>query len=280
MSLGRAAGREMEQLTLRDAPRDTLLFLILHELRMRAWGITIWGIVLGLYVGLMVAAYPSFEGQMISVDQYPRVIREAFGIADMDTIGAFMSAQFFNYGPLILSFFPILVLSATIAGAEERGTIDVLLGKPVPRWQLAVGSFLSVAISLLGILALLTLFIWVSAVLADVEISFVTAVESTLNLWPICLLFGGLALLCSAVFHRRVLAIAVPVAVLFGMYLLDVLGGIIEDLEAIHPFSAFYYYESGITEGIDWTNFVGLTLAALVLVALAALAFQRRDIYT
>ena len=279
MSFGRAEEREMRRPALHDAPRNTLLSLTLHELRMRAWGMTIWGIVLGLYVGTMVAAYPSFEGQM-SLDQYPRAFREAFGITDMGTITGFLSAQFFNTGPLILSFFPILVLSAAIAGAEECGTIDVLLGKPVPRWQLVVGNFLTVAISLLGILTLLTLFVWIPATLFDVGLPLGPILEGTLNLWPICLFFGGLALLCSAVFHRRVLAIAVPVAVLFGMYLLDVLGGIVEDVEAIHPLSAFYYYDSAIVDGIDWANFAGLTLAAPVPVVLAVLAFRRRDIYT
>jgi ABC-2 type transport system permease protein len=74
--------------------------------------------------------------------------------------------------------------------------------------------------------------------------------------------------------------VAIPAVVLFGMYLLDVLGGIVEDMEDFQSFSAFYYYGSAIEDGIDWANFVGLTLAAVVLVVLAALAFRRRDIYT
>jgi ABC-2 type transport system permease protein len=228
----------------------------------------------------MVLAYPSLQGEL-DLDMYPEAFRNAFGIVDMSTIGGFLSAQFFNYiGPLVLSFFPILVLSAVIAGAEERGTIDVLLGKPLPRWQLVVGSFVTVAISLLGVLAILTLFTWLSATLADVDLSFGAVLEGALNLWPISLFFGGLALLCSAVFRRRVLAIAVPAAVLFGMYLLDVVGGLAEDAEALQSISTFYYYGSGIAEGIDWANFVGLMIAALVLGGLAVIFFRRRDIYT
>jgi ABC-2 type transport system permease protein len=281
MSLGQASGqRKTEQRrALREAPRDTLWSFILHELRMRIRGALVWGIVPGLYVGAMVAAYPSLEGQL-QIENYPEAFREAFGITDLGTVGGFLSAQFFNWAPLILAFFPILVLSGAIAGAEERGTIDILLGNPLPRWQLVLGNFVATAISLLGALAIVGLFAWIAAALAGVDLSFGRAFEAALNLWPICLFFGGLALLCSALFRRRVLAIAVPAAVLFGMYLIDVLGDLAEEVEALQPVSAFHYYGSAITEGIDWADFVGFALAALVLAVLAALAFRRRDIYT
>ncbi len=99
-------------------------------------------------------------------------------------------------------------------------------------------------------------------------------------MWPMCLLFGAVAMLCSAVFHRRALAIAIPAFLLFGMYLLDTLGRVSEDLEDLRPVSAFYYYGSAIENGIDWTDFGGLTLVALALALLAVLVFSRRDIYT
>lgn len=280
MSMGQASGGEMARPALREAPRGTLVSLVLHELRARALGIVIWGVAVGLYVGVMILAYPSLEAEL-DLDVYPEAFRNAFGITDQSTVGGFLGGQFFNYlGPLVLSFFPILVLSAAIAGAEERGTIDVLLGKPLPRWQLVVGSFVTVGLSLLGILAILTLFTWLAAAVADVELSFGTAVEGALSLWPVSLFFGGLALLCSAIFRQRILAIAVPAAALFGMYLLDVIGGLAEDAEGLQSISAFYYYSSGITEGIDWASFGGLIAAALVLAVLAVLAFRRRDIYT
>ncbi|MDQ3363743.1 MAG: hypothetical protein M3534_19175, partial [Actinomycetota bacterium] len=103
---------------------------------------------------------------------------------------------------------------------------------------------------------------------------------AVLNMWPLCLLFGAAAMLCSAAFHRRALAIAVPAFLLFAMYLLNTLGRVSEDLEVFQPASAFYYHGSAIEDGIDWTNFLGLTLVALALVLLAVLAFRRRDIYT
>jgi ABC-2 type transport system permease protein len=252
-------------------------------MRLQRRGAIIWGVVLGLYSAAIVATFPTF-GDLEQMEQlmqaYPEGMREAFNIEDMGTIEGFLDSQVFSLAPLALAFFPILASAGTIAGAEERGTIDVLLGNPLPRWQLVVGHFVATVLSLLGIVALVGLFTWGTAALFDVDLSVGTTTEAVLNLWPTCLFFGGLALLCSAIFHRRALAITIPGVALFGAYLIDVLGKVSEDLEDLRPFSLFYYYGSAIKDGIDWANFGGVSLATMVLVLLAVIAFRRRDIYT
>ena len=269
--------------------RGTLLPLILHSVRMRMRSGVIWGVALGLLALVTITFFPSLEdqGQQMNelLESYPPEMREAFGIGentDITTIEGYMASQVFAFmAPLALSFFPILASSAAIAGAEERGTMDVLLGNPVPRWQLVAGNFAATAILLLGILSILGLFTWIPATLLDIdELSVQEAVEAVLNLWPLCLFFGALAMLCSGLFHRRVLATAIPGAILVAMYFVNALGNTVDELEDAQPLSVFHYYGSAIENGIDWADFVGVTAVALVLVALAALAFRRRDIYT
>jgi ABC-2 type transport system permease protein len=272
----------------RRRPRVTLFALILHTMRLQLRSVIIWGVALGLLSLVTVAFFPSLEvqGEQLNelIKNYPPEMRELFGMSegtDLTTIEGFLASQVFSFmAPLALSFFPILASAGAIAGAEERGTIDVLLGNPIPRWQLVVGNIVATAISLLGIVAILGLFTWIPAMLLDIDLSPEKTVEAVLNLWPLCIFFGGLAMLCSALFHRRVLAIAIPGAVLVAMYFANALGNVVEDLEDAQPFSAFYYYGSAVEDGIDWGNFGGLTLAALLLVLLAVLAFRRRDIYT
>ncbi|CAA9486107.1 MAG: hypothetical protein AVDCRST_MAG05-1587, partial [uncultured Rubrobacteraceae bacterium] len=268
----------------RAAPLATLPALVLHTTRLQARGVLIWGAALGLYSAALVASYTTFSGSAEQMNQmlevYPKGMLEAFGITDLADVENYMNSQVFLLAPLALAFFPILAAAGTIAGAEERGTIDVLLGNPIPRWQLVVGSFVSIALSLLGILAIMGVLTGITAALMDVDLAAKSTAAAVLNMWPLCLLFGAVAMLCSAVFHRRALAIAVPASLLFAMYLLDTLGRVSEDLEDLRPLSAFYYYGSAIEDGIDRTHFAGLTLAACALVLLAVLAFRRRDIYT
>ena len=280
----RGAGRKGRHAARRAAPLATLPALILHTTRLRARGVLIWGAALGLYSAALVASFTTFSGSAEQMNQlleaYPKGMLEAFGITDLADVENYMNSQVFLLAPLALAFFPILAAAGTIAGAEERGTIDVLLGNPIPRWQLVVGSFASVALSLLAILAIVGALTQITAALMDVDLAPESTAAAVLNMWPLCLLFGAVAMLCSAVFHHRAIAIAVPAFLLFAMYLLDTLGRVSEDLEDLQPLSAFYYYGSAIEDGIDWTNFAGLTLAALALVLLAVLAFRRRDIYT
>ena len=268
----------------RAAPLGTLPALVLRTVRLQSRGVLIWGTALGLYSAAIVASYTTFSASAEQMNRlleaYPQGMLEAFGITDLGDVENYMNSQVFLLAPLALAFFPILAAAGTIAGAEERGTMDVLLGNPIPRWQLVVGSFASIALSLLGILALMGALTQATAVLMDVDLPLGSTIAAVLNVWPLCLLFGGVAMLCSAVFHRRALAIAIPASLLFAMYLLNTLGRISEDLENLQPVSAFYYHGSAIEDGIDWTNFWGLALVALALMLLAVLAFRRRDIYT
>ncbi len=270
-------------------PRGTLYILILHAVRLRIRSVVVWGSALGLLALVSVAFFPSMEdqGQQINelIESYPPEMREAFGIGegtDLTTIEGYMASQVFSFmAPLALAFFPILASSAAIAGAEERGTIDVLLGNPLPRWQLVAGNFAATAISLLGILFILGLFTWVPATFLGVEeLSVKETAEAVLNLWPLCLFFGALAMLCSALFHRRVLATAIPGAVLVAMYFENALGNTMDELKDAQPFSVFHYYGSAIENGIEWADFTGVTAVAFLFVLLASLAFRRRDIYT
>jgi len=278
-----ASGGERRHAAKR-APRGTLFALVSHTLRMQLRGVIIWGAALGLYSAAMVASFTAIEGSAEQLNQlmeaYPKGMLEAFGVTDLGDPANYLHSQVFGFAPLALSFFTIMALSAAIAGAEERGTIDVLLGNSLPRWQLVIGNFVAAALSLLAICAVVGLLTWGMAVLVDVELSVRQVAEAVLNLWPVCIMFGALALLCSALFHRRGLAIAIPAFLLFGMYLLDTIGRASEDLEDLRPLSVFYYYGSAIENGIDWADFGGIILVALALVLLAVLVFGRRDIYT
>ncbi len=268
----------------KKTPRGTLFALVSHTVRLQSRGVIIWGAAIGLYSAALVASFTAIEGSADQLNQlmeaYPKGMLKAFGITNLGDPANYMHSQVFGLAPLALAFFPIMVLAGAIAGAEERGTIDVLLGNPLPRWQLVIGNFLAAAISLLAICAVVGLLTWGTAVLVDVELSLRQVADAVLNMWPLCLMFGALALLCSALFHRRGLAIAIPAFLLFGMYLLDTIGRASKDLEDLRPFSVFYYYGSAIEHGIDWTHFGVIALVAIALALLAALVFRRRDIYT
>jgi ABC-2 type transport system permease protein len=274
-------------LAVRPSAARSFAVLFGHVISLQARSVAIWGAAFGALGIMMISIFPAIaDGPELDqlADAMPQGFMKAAGVEDlasMGTITGFLEAEIFGLVlPLALPFFAILAAAGAIAGAEENGTIDVLMGNPLPRWQLVAAYFVSTAVALAGVLALFGLVLWGSAQFIDAELSMGTVAEGVFGAWPLALFFGGLAMLASAIFHRRMIAVGVAGGVLFVMYFLNVVAGLVEDLEFLEYFSAIYYYGAPLTEGIDWANFAVLTGAAIVLAAAAVFAFQKRDIYT
>jgi ABC-type transport system involved in multi-copper enzyme maturation permease subunit len=82
--------------------------------------------------------------------------------------------------------------AGAIASSEEQGTIEVVLGNPIPRWQFVVGNFAATGLSLLGGVAVRVAIMWETTVLVGVDLSLTVSAEAVLNLFcPTCVYFGG-----------------------------------------------------------------------------------------
>lgn len=261
--------------------------LLGHIMGLQARSVAVWGAALGALGVMMVAIFPgiaSGSGLEQMSDALPQSMMQAAGVEDiasMGTIKGFLEAEIFGLIlPLALPFFAILTAAGAIAGAEENGTIDILMGNPLSRPQLIAAYFVSIAVALAGILAIFGLILWGSALFIDAELPIGAVAEGVFGAWPLALFFGGLGLLVSAIFHRRVVAVGLSGAVLFGMYFMDTLGGIVEEVEWVQSLSAIYYYGTPLTDGIEWAGFFGMTAAAIVLTIAAVFAFRKRDIFT
>lgn len=240
-----------------------------------------WALAVSLYSALMVLAYPAFEDSpALDMSSYPEALRKAFNLDNLNLIEPYLSSQFFQMAPLALSFYPITAFAGAIAGAEERGKLDILLGNPLPRRTVVLATWIAVALALLGILLVLGGTTWLAAVAVGVDLSARESFRGALNLWPICMAFGGLALALSATVRQRGVALGVPILALFLMYLGDVLGKIIASLANVRYASAFKYYGDAIVNGVPWGGAALLAAVALLLLALAIPLFERRDIYT
>ena len=240
-----------------------------------------WALAFGLYTVLILATFPSFrDSGALSTENYPEAILEAFNIQDMNLVTNYLESQVTSYAPLVIAFFTIMTFAGAIAGAEERGALDITLGNPLPRRELVLANWIAVAVLLLGMLAVTGLVTWLTAVLIDVDLSFRRSMEAFLNIFPITMAFGSFALLLSARLRSRGAVIGISFAVVFLMYLIDIIGKISTDMSALRWLSAFRFYGSAMMDGLDWGN-IAILLAIAVMLLLGALAiFERRDVYT
>lgn len=238
-----------------------------------------WTIGLTIYCGLIVAIYPSVS-DAIDISLIPENMRAAFNINDFTQLASFLSSELFGVIlPLLLPFYGMIALSNVVAGAEERGRLDVLLGNPIPRWNLVGGTFAVIAGYLLVLVGVIGSVVWIMATVLDLELTARQAFRAAFALWPVTLAFGALALAVSSVARQRAVALGAPAAVLFLMFLTNVVGRLAPDVSGVRYASAYHYYGNAIVEGTWWPGVVVLIGATVTLVTIAVIAFNRRDIY-
>lgn len=262
-----------------DAPPSPFWPYLRFQFR-ALWRTTVfWAIGLTIYSGLIVAIYPSVS-DAIDISLIPANLRAAFNINDFTQLASFLSSELLGVIlPLILPFYGIIILSNVVAGAEERSRLDLLLGNPIPRYHLIVGSFAVVAGFLLALVTVVGSVVWTMATVLDLDLTVRQAFRAVLALWPLTLAFGALALAVSTMVRQRALALGIPAATVFLMYLVNVIGKLAPQVSGVRFASAYHYYGTAITDGIWWWGAAVLLLATAGLVGLAVVTFNRRDIY-
>jgi len=188
--------------------------------------------------------------------------------------------------PLALVWAHVLIYCTRVpAGEVDRGTIDILLGLPVSRWQLwraemlvwlAAGAtvlLMGLAGNVLGNLAVSG---GLHTGLRRLAIIFVNG---------FCLYFavGGLTWLASAASDRRGRAIAVPFAVVLASFLLAFLAPLWSPAECVSFLSLLHYYAplAIIRDGV-WPvrDMIVLLACGGALWTAGGIVFARRDLST
>lgn len=260
---------------------NTLLLYTRHLLKQHGRSGLWWAIVMALYIAMLVIVYPTFvDSGTFDLSRFPPFLVEAFDIPDMTVLANFLDQQVFGNLPLILPFFPIMAFANALAGAEDRGTLDILLGNPIPRRNVVLATWISVLAVLIGIVSFVGLSTWLIARTMDLELPLMDMIRGTFNLVPIVTVFGGLALLLSATLRRSGVVIGITFAVLFLQYLMEILSNLAPSFEWVGRLSVFHYYGHAILDGIHWPSVLGLSAIAVVFLIATIAVFNRRDIYT
>lgn len=258
----------------------TLLAVIAHRLRVHRRAPLVWGGALGAMGALMAAIWPSIEDSMDELMRsYPQALKEAFNIATLDSVEAYIDAEMLSLiVPLAVAFLAVRIVAQAISSAEERGHLDTLLALPLLRSLLAAGAFAVSAVVVAATLAVMTLLTWIAGLAAGSDPSLAVLARGAANVWPLSMFFAGLAVLAAGRLHRAASVTAVATGTLIAMYVLDLVGRVSAPMEPVRWASAFRYYGSAVRDGIDPLAFAGLTAAGVALGLLGAWLLERRDI--
>ncbi len=240
-----------------------------------------WTIGVVIYTVINIAVYPAFKDTiLLEVSSYPPALVEAFGLNNLNQIGPYLYAQVFLMLPLILAFFPIMTYAGALAGAEERGGLDVLLTQPIRRRTLVLATWLA-AVICVGIVLLVTgVLSWALIQVIGEALGLGDTILAAWSVFPVTIAVGSIGLLLASALRSRGIVLGAAIGITFLLYLIEVVGKIAPDLNDLRWISPFRYFNDVFTYHVPVWHYLLLLGFSLVMLALSVWVFERRDIYT
>ncbi len=260
--------------------------VLFQTLRERRRSLVWWTLGLVALVGLNVAFYPSVRddaGLSDYAKNLPDAVRGLFVGGELDIVSpaGYLNSQVFALmAPLILLIFSIGAGAGAVAGEEERGTLDLLLAQPLRRRDYVLDRLLALAAMIGALTVALLATVALGSLLVDLDIGFGKLVAASVSVALLAFLFGTIALAAGAVSPGRARAVAVAAGIAIAAWLLDGLGQAVDALDGWRPLSPYYQAlgRNPLRDGIPWGGWAVLAAATVVVVAVAAVGLERRDV--
>jgi ABC-2 type transport system permease protein len=241
-------------------------------------GLLVWGAVLPLMyatfgkdVGEFVRSNPLFE-------QFSQ-----FGGGDLFSLHGAMALGFVHpFTLLLLGVMAVGYPAIAIAGERQRGTLEIVLARPISRSTLYTTLFVAGLVFLALLLAIELVANVVSAsasgVGAELEVGNVPSLW--LNGWLLFSAFLAVSFAASVSFDRLAPALGVSLVFVVLNYLADVIGSLWPDARWLRDWSMFHLVKAKeILEGtVPTTELILLVAITAAAIGYALWAFPRRDI--
>lgn len=255
--------------------RRTLFVWVIIALTIFLMQIAVCGIV---YDNQSVQAFLKF------LDMFPSVVKIALGgqmLQVGNTPGLLAIGYQHPFILFLLLLFAIGVPTGMLAGEVQRGTMELILSRPVTKTQVyfcaglltITGMFALVLMMFLGTVAGVNIYEFKDPV--PLDLFFRIAINGGL----LASAAGGVALLAAAYFRARHMAVAVTAAFLVANYFLSVLSQLWPRMAFLFRYTMFNYV-SGPKLWRGWPlDDMGVLAAFLVVCAVAGgVIWQRRDL--
>lgn len=247
--------------------------------------VAIVGLAIVIWSSLMPIVYGTFGQTFRSIIDSGLVPVEftQFGGGDIFSLSGSIALGAVHPISLVLNaVFAVGFASAAVAGERQRGTLEVVLARPLSRRTL----YVTLLVATLGFVGLTIAATIVGAVGGSVLAGVADELEPArlpllwLNGFLLFGAIGAIALAASVSFDRLTPALGIVIGLVVVMYFLDVLGTFWPDAKGLQPYSLFHYYDAkGVLEGADSTrDFALLAVVGVAAVAWALAVFPRRDL--
>lgn len=256
--------------------------LIWQELKHRRKAIFWWSIGLSLFPLIYISVWPQVADMMNSFSGLE--VYKVIGVS-LESFGDLIGSILLVFVPLVLSIYAIINGTATLAGEEESGRLELIVTLPIPRWKIVTAKAIALSMAtfiILLVVSLVSMGVYYQ-ILDQVE-SEITPLQMGLTListWPLTFAVGMISL-CSAAFSptRRIASILSALVLSVG-YFGNNLSGMVSSLEPYDFLFLFSYLDSTGTaflEGQQIDKLLMLLGIGGVAFLLAILFFHRRKL--
>ncbi len=259
--------------------------LLRHTWRSNAFRLIIIGLALTAWGTLMPIIYSQFGAlfrELMETGVLPEAIT-SFGGGDVFSLPGSIALGFVHpIAIVLLSVFAVGFSTGAFAGERQRGTLEILLARPLSRRR----AYVTVLVSVFGFLGIALAACLVGAVVSANLFNVIGEIDT--SRLPLVwlnglLLFGSfatIALAASVSFDRLGPALGVTLAILLVAYFFEILGSLWPDAAFLQPYSLFHYLQTRdiLLDQADPFGFALLGSVIVVSVVYALLVFPRRDI--
>jgi len=243
-----------------------------------ALGLAAWGFI-------MPVVYATFGVQMEAILEsgiVPEVFLRLLGADPFSLSGAVALGAVHPVALGLQLAYPVGFGAAAIAGERQRGTLEVLLSRPISRRSV----FMTLLVALAAFAVLTTAGEVVGTVVASIVFDVADRLEPAslvflaLNTVVLLVALAAVCLAASASFDRLSGPIAIGLALVIVGYVLEVLGTLWPDAAFLQPYSPFHYLRpleilGGQAEATDLLVLAAVGIAAT---AFGLWHFPRRDL--
>jgi ABC-2 type transport system permease protein len=253
--------------------RSNALRLVIICLALAGWG---------SILPIVYSQFGSLFRDLIDTGIFPEALTN-FGGGDVFSLPGSIALGFVHpIAIILLSVFAVGFTTNAFAGERQRGTLEILLARPISRRR----AYITILVSVFGFLGLALAAYLVGAVIAASLFGVIGEIDtSRLPLvWVNGLLMFGsiaaLALAASVSFDRLSPALGITLAILLVAYFLEILGTLWPDAAFLQPYSLFHYLQTrDILNGeVDPFGFALLGAIIVVSIVYSLIVFPRRDI--
>lgn len=240
------------------------------------------GIGWGLLIPVIYSAFSEVIRDLANSGAFPQELTN-FGSGSLFTLPGAITLGFQH--PLAIAMIAIFAVGASataVAGERARGTLEVLLARPISRLALyasiLVALLIAVLVVLLAILGGMIGGTAIQGITDEVDLGLMPLVAlNGFGLWAAFTTFG---LAASVSFDRPGPAIGLSLAYLLANYFLEILGSLWTDAAWTQDYSLFHHFNPGaiLTGELQVTDLVIVFAAAVVPIVYAIMVFPRRDL--